>query len=315
MEIKDKLDLDQNGTPVDATKYRSMIGALMYLTSSRPDIVHATCLCARYQAKPTEKHLKEVKRIFRYLRGTVNTARAREIYPGTLPLDRVEILGSVDDVTTSLHLSQNSRPPMLDHQDKYMMKAQGRLLASFQDREHEGGVTRSQDGIKDNDIKIKIQDHSMHRISQRNSQDQGSKFQERLSRFTSNPSRQHWKAITRVFKYLRGTKDYGLSYVGYPLVLEGYSNASWDTQDIYGVMEDTQGRQTEIFQRVEALMDDTQGRQTKIFQRVEALVDDSQYHYETGRLGHLATALGKIRALQAREQACAGAPEGASSST
>nr|GFA69362.1 hypothetical protein [Tanacetum cinerariifolium] len=73
MEIKDKLDLDQNGTLVDATKYRSMIGALMYLTSSQPDIVHATCLCARYQAKPTEKHLKEVKRIFRYLRGTINT--------------------------------------------------------------------------------------------------------------------------------------------------------------------------------------------------------------------------------------------------
>nr|GFC87471.1 hypothetical protein [Tanacetum cinerariifolium] len=59
MEIKDKLDLDQNGTLVDAMKYRSMIGALMYLTSSRLDIVHATCLCARYQGKPTEKHLKE----------------------------------------------------------------------------------------------------------------------------------------------------------------------------------------------------------------------------------------------------------------
>nr|GEW14526.1 retrovirus-related Pol polyprotein from transposon TNT 1-94 [Tanacetum cinerariifolium] len=73
MEIKDKLDLDQNGTPVDATKYRSMIGALMYLTSSRPDIVHATCLCSRYQDKPTEKQLNEVKRIFRYLRGTINT--------------------------------------------------------------------------------------------------------------------------------------------------------------------------------------------------------------------------------------------------
>ncbi|GJT35313.1 retrovirus-related pol polyprotein from transposon TNT 1-94 [Tanacetum coccineum] len=72
MEIKDKLDLDQNGTLVDATKYRSMIGALMYLTSSRPDIVQATCLCAWYQAKPTEKHLKEVKRIFCYLQGTVN---------------------------------------------------------------------------------------------------------------------------------------------------------------------------------------------------------------------------------------------------
>nr|GEV21917.1 reverse transcriptase domain-containing protein [Tanacetum cinerariifolium] len=73
IDIKDKIDLDQNGTPVDATKYRSMIGALMYLTSSRPDILHATCLCARYQAKPTEKHLKQVKRIFRYLRRTVNT--------------------------------------------------------------------------------------------------------------------------------------------------------------------------------------------------------------------------------------------------
>ncbi|GJT97076.1 zinc finger, CCHC-type containing protein [Tanacetum coccineum] len=42
----------------------------------------------------------------------------------------------------------------------------------------------------------------------------------RLSRFTSNPNRRNWKAITRVFKYLRGTKDYGLSYVGYPSVLE-----------------------------------------------------------------------------------------------
>nr|GEX67103.1 uncharacterized mitochondrial protein AtMg00810-like [Tanacetum cinerariifolium] len=73
MEIRDKLDLDQNGTPVDAIKYRSMIGALMYLTYSRPDIVHATCLCARSQAKLTEKHLKEVKRIFCYLRGTIDT--------------------------------------------------------------------------------------------------------------------------------------------------------------------------------------------------------------------------------------------------
>nr|GFA42126.1 retrovirus-related Pol polyprotein from transposon TNT 1-94 [Tanacetum cinerariifolium]GFA46158.1 retrovirus-related Pol polyprotein from transposon TNT 1-94 [Tanacetum cinerariifolium] len=62
----------QIGTPVDAMKYRSMIGALMYLTSSRPNIVHATCVCTRYQAHPTKKHLKEVKRIFRYLRGTVN---------------------------------------------------------------------------------------------------------------------------------------------------------------------------------------------------------------------------------------------------
>ncbi|GKB92923.1 zinc finger, CCHC-type containing protein [Tanacetum coccineum] len=49
----------------------------------------------------------------------------------------------------------------------------------------------------------------------------------RLSRFTSNHSRQHWKAIRRVFKYSRGTMNYSLSYVGYPLVLEAYSYASW----------------------------------------------------------------------------------------
>nr|GFA01842.1 hypothetical protein [Tanacetum cinerariifolium] len=49
----------------------------------------------------------------------------------------------------------------------------------------------------------------------------------KLSRFTSNPSRQHWKAITRVFKCLRGTMNYGLSYVGYPLVLEVCSYTSW----------------------------------------------------------------------------------------
>ncbi|GKC43230.1 zinc finger, CCHC-type containing protein [Tanacetum coccineum] len=49
----------------------------------------------------------------------------------------------------------------------------------------------------------------------------------RLSRFTSNPSRHHWYAITRVFKYLKGTMNYGLSYVRYPSVLEGYSDASW----------------------------------------------------------------------------------------
>nr|GFA03782.1 retrovirus-related Pol polyprotein from transposon TNT 1-94 [Tanacetum cinerariifolium] len=61
------LDTDLSGTPVDQTKYRSKVGALMYLTASRPDIMHATCYCARYQAQPTEKHLTAVKRIFRYL--------------------------------------------------------------------------------------------------------------------------------------------------------------------------------------------------------------------------------------------------------
>ncbi|GKD66551.1 retrovirus-related pol polyprotein from transposon TNT 1-94 [Tanacetum coccineum] len=72
MATKPKLDADLSGTLVDQTDYRSKIGSLMYLTSSRPDIVQAVCYCARYQARPTEKHLKEVKMIFRYLKGTIN---------------------------------------------------------------------------------------------------------------------------------------------------------------------------------------------------------------------------------------------------
>nr|GFC02757.1 retrovirus-related Pol polyprotein from transposon TNT 1-94 [Tanacetum cinerariifolium] len=56
----------------DQMKYRSMVGALMYLTASRPDIMHTTCYCARYQAKPTEKHLTVVKRIFQYLKDTIH---------------------------------------------------------------------------------------------------------------------------------------------------------------------------------------------------------------------------------------------------
>ncbi|GJT42777.1 integrase, catalytic region, zinc finger, CCHC-type containing protein [Tanacetum coccineum] len=67
-----KLDKYLQGKPVDATLYRGMIRSLMYLTSSRPDLNHVVCLCARYQAKPIEKHLQAVKRIFQYLNKTIN---------------------------------------------------------------------------------------------------------------------------------------------------------------------------------------------------------------------------------------------------
>nr|GEY21447.1 hypothetical protein [Tanacetum cinerariifolium] len=68
----ERLDADLEGTPTDQTTYRRMIGGLMYLTASRPDIAYFSFVCARYQARPTVKHLKEVKRIFRYLRQSYN---------------------------------------------------------------------------------------------------------------------------------------------------------------------------------------------------------------------------------------------------
>ncbi|GJR92100.1 retrovirus-related pol polyprotein from transposon TNT 1-94 [Tanacetum coccineum] len=72
MVEKSKLDKDLQGKLVNPTHYRRMIGSLMYLTSSRLDHVFAVCMCAWYQAKPTEKHLHAVKRIFRYLKGTID---------------------------------------------------------------------------------------------------------------------------------------------------------------------------------------------------------------------------------------------------
>ncbi|KAI3758422.1 hypothetical protein L6452_05983 [Arctium lappa] len=64
------LDEELSGKPADQKVYRSMIGSLLYLTASHPDIMFATCFGARYQANPKELHFNAVKRIFRYLKGT-----------------------------------------------------------------------------------------------------------------------------------------------------------------------------------------------------------------------------------------------------
>ncbi|GJW15076.1 hypothetical protein Tco_0019209 [Tanacetum coccineum] len=69
METQKPLLKDKDGEEVDVHMYRSMIGSLMYLTSSRPDIMFAVCACARYQVNPKVSHLHAVKRIFRYLKG------------------------------------------------------------------------------------------------------------------------------------------------------------------------------------------------------------------------------------------------------
>ncbi|GJR59349.1 hypothetical protein Tco_1501511 [Tanacetum coccineum] len=72
MVEKSKLDEDKEGKAVDPSHYRGMIGTLLYLTASRPDLQFAICMCSRYQARPTENHLNAVKMIFRYLKGTVH---------------------------------------------------------------------------------------------------------------------------------------------------------------------------------------------------------------------------------------------------
>jgi hypothetical protein len=70
MGTNGNLDSDESGNMVDQKLYRSMIGSLLYVTASRPDVMFSVCMCARYQASPRESHLKACKRILRYLKGT-----------------------------------------------------------------------------------------------------------------------------------------------------------------------------------------------------------------------------------------------------
>ncbi|GJY93067.1 hypothetical protein Tco_0508849 [Tanacetum coccineum] len=72
MSIDIKLTKDDEADSVDSFKYRGMIGSLLYLTASRPDIMFSGCLCARFQENPKTTHLEAVKHIFRYVRGTTH---------------------------------------------------------------------------------------------------------------------------------------------------------------------------------------------------------------------------------------------------
>ncbi|KAK2436643.1 hypothetical protein QL285_021623 [Trifolium repens] len=72
MHPTSSLSKEEIGSKVDQKLYRGMIGSLLYLTASRPDILYSVCLCARFQSDPREPHLIVVKRIFRYLKGTTN---------------------------------------------------------------------------------------------------------------------------------------------------------------------------------------------------------------------------------------------------
>nr|GEX08267.1 putative ribonuclease H-like domain-containing protein [Tanacetum cinerariifolium] len=91
METQKPLLKDEDDEEVDVYLYRSMIGSLMYLTSSRPDIMFVVCACARYQVNPKLSHLHGVKRIFRYLKGQPKLGLW---YPKYSPFDLVAYTNS-----------------------------------------------------------------------------------------------------------------------------------------------------------------------------------------------------------------------------
>ncbi|KAI3681921.1 hypothetical protein L6452_36728 [Arctium lappa] len=86
METHKQITADLEGEDMDVHHYRSMIGSLMYLTASRPDIMFPVCVCARFQVRPKQSHFQAVKRIFRYLKGK---PRLGLWYPHDSPFDLI----------------------------------------------------------------------------------------------------------------------------------------------------------------------------------------------------------------------------------
>ena len=98
-----KLNKDENDKPVDENRFRGMIRSLLYLTASRPDIMFTTCLCAHFQSSPRESHLNAIKRIFKYLSGSLHLGLW---YPRSSFFDLVsysdkDFTGSLSDTKTS----------------------------------------------------------------------------------------------------------------------------------------------------------------------------------------------------------------------
>ncbi|GKC62514.1 putative ribonuclease H-like domain-containing protein, partial [Tanacetum coccineum] len=105
MKTQKPLLKDEDGKEVDVHMYRSMIGSLMYLTSSRPDIMFTVCACARYQVNPKVSHLYVVKRIFRYLKGQPKLGLW---YPKDSPFDLIAYTDS-DYARASLDRKSTTR--------------------------------------------------------------------------------------------------------------------------------------------------------------------------------------------------------------
>nr|GEV38430.1 hypothetical protein [Tanacetum cinerariifolium] len=98
-----KLDGDPLGIPVDQTRFRSMVGSLMYLTASRPDLVFAVCMCARYQASPTKKHLEDVRAHEKTM--TLSSIRFSCIVTIAVPLLSAAIMSSTPDTIADVNVN------------------------------------------------------------------------------------------------------------------------------------------------------------------------------------------------------------------
>ncbi|GJS24453.1 putative ribonuclease H-like domain-containing protein [Tanacetum coccineum] len=117
METHKPLTQDTAGTDVDVHLYRSMIGSLMYLTSSSPDIMFVVCACSRFQVQPKASHMHAVKRIFRYLKGEPTLGLW---YPKDSPMDLIVtmlVLALIENLQLEVLLASKS---LLDYGYNFM---------------------------------------------------------------------------------------------------------------------------------------------------------------------------------------------------
>nr|GEY42431.1 retrovirus-related Pol polyprotein from transposon TNT 1-94 [Tanacetum cinerariifolium] len=176
MVEKSKLDEDREGQAVDQSHYRGMIGTLLYLTASRPDLQFAICMCARYQARPTEKHVHAVKRIFRYLRGTVN----RGLW---YPKDSSVALTAFPDAD---HAGLDT--PMVE-KSKLDEDREGKAV----DPSHYHGMIGTL-------LYLTASRHDLQFAMCM------------YARYQARPTEKHVHAVKRIFRYLQGTVNRGLWY-------------------------------------------------------------------------------------------------------
>ncbi|GKD88752.1 uncharacterized mitochondrial protein-like protein, partial [Tanacetum coccineum] len=110
IETNKALNKDEEAEDVDFYLYRSMIGSLMYLTASRPDIMFVVCACAKFQVTPKTSHLHAIKRIFRYLKGQLKLGLW---YPRDSPFD-LEAFSNSDYAGASLDRKSTTGDCVMD---------------------------------------------------------------------------------------------------------------------------------------------------------------------------------------------------------
>nr|GEY95520.1 retrovirus-related Pol polyprotein from transposon TNT 1-94 [Tanacetum cinerariifolium] len=196
MVEKSKLDEDPQRKAVDPTRYRGMIGTLVYLTASRPDLVFVVYICVRYHEKPTEEHLHAVKRIFRYLRGTIN-------------MGLWYLKDSCIALTAFVHVDhagyQDTRKKLIK---KYGMKTCEPIDTPM--------VEKSK---LDEDPQRKAVDHTRYRgmistlVYLTASRPDLVFVVYMCVRYHEKPTEEHLHAVKRIFRYLRGTINMGLWYL------------------------------------------------------------------------------------------------------